>query len=98
MVVEDGKSLRDYITEYQYRAKNDQIHQFAVTFGIDEDKLRNMMSLNLSENNINEFGRFDELKRTFDKTKAKSYFENTEVIILSLPDVNMKMDGLLEIS
>lgn len=95
VVVEDGKSLRDYITDYLYRAKNDQIHQFAETFGIDEDKLRNMMSLNLSKNNINEFGRFDELKRTFDKAKGKAYFEKTEGIILPLPDVNMKMDRLL---
>ncbi len=30
VVVEDGKTLRDYITEYQYKAKNDQIHSFAV--------------------------------------------------------------------
>lgn len=95
VVVEDGKSLRDYITDYLYRAKNDQIHQFAETFGIDEDKLRNMMGLNLSENNINEFGRFDELKRTFDKVKAKAYFELAEGIKLIPPKVNMKMDNLL---
>lgn len=37
VVVEDGKTLRDYITEYQYKAKDDQIHSFAVAFGLDED-------------------------------------------------------------
>ena len=58
---EPGKTLRDYITEYQYRAKNDQIHRFAQTFGLDEEKLRNMMSFGLTESNINEFGRLDEL-------------------------------------
>ena len=52
VVVEDGKTLRDYITEYQYKAKNDQIHSFAVAFGLDEDLLKNMMQLNLTEANI----------------------------------------------
>lgn len=30
VIVEDGKTLRDYITEYQARAKADQIHHVAV--------------------------------------------------------------------
>ncbi len=34
VVVEDGKTLRDYITEYQYKAKNDQIHSFCCCFRI----------------------------------------------------------------
>lgn len=93
--VEEGKSLRDYITEYLCQAKNDQIRNFALTFGIDETKLRNVMSLNLSENNINEFGRFDELKRIFDKAKAKVFFEKAEGSTLIPPKVNMKMDNLL---
>lgn len=95
VVVEEGKSLRDYITDYLYQAKNDQIHQFAETFGLDEAKLRNMMSLNLSENNINEFGRFDELIKTVEKPKAKAYFEQIEGKTLIPPKVNRKMDDLL---
>ena len=92
VVVEDGKTLRDYITEYQYRAKDDQIHRFASAFGLDEEKLRNMMSLNLTENNINEFGRLDELRKTVDKTKAKAFFEAVEQTKLIPPKVNMKTD------
>lgn len=34
--VDEGKTLRDYITEYMTRAKNDQIHRFAVAIGVDE--------------------------------------------------------------
>ena len=92
---EPGKTLRDYITEYQYRAKNDQIHRFAQTFGLDEEKLRNMMSFGLTESNINEFGRLDELSKTIDKAKAKVYFEAKEGVKLIPPKVNMKMDQLL---
>ena len=92
VVVEEGKTLRDYITEYQFKAKNDQIHRFADTIGIDEDKLRGMMGLKLTEMNINEFGRLDELKNTIDKSKAKAYFENKEGIKLNPPKVNIRID------
>ena len=95
VIVEEEKSLRDYITEYQSKAKDDQIHHFSSAFGLDEAKLRNMMSLSLTEKNINEFGRFDELYKTFDKTKAKAYFEKAEGTKLIPPKVNMKMDSLL---
>lgn len=92
---EIGKTLRDYITEYQYRAKNDQIHRLAEIFGLDEERLRSMMSLKLSESNINEFGRFDELKRSVDKSKAKVYFEAKEHAMLNPPKVNVRTDKLL---
>lgn len=95
VIAEDGKSLRDYITECQYRAKNDQIQRFADIFGLDEDKLRNMMALKLNEANINEFGRFDELKQSVDKSKAKAFFEAYEETSLIPPKVNMKTDQLL---
>lgn len=95
VVAEEGKTLRDYITEYQYRAKDDQIHRFSIALGLDEDKLRNMMNLGLVETNLNEFGRFDELKKTVDKEKAKEYFETIEGAMLIPPKVNMKTDKLL---
>ena len=95
-VIPNGeKTLRDYITEYQYQAKNDQVHYFANVFGMDEGKLRNMMALNLTEFNINEFGRFDELKKSVDKQKAKAFFEKKEGCKLIPPKVNMKIDQIL---
>jgi len=95
IAVEDGKTLRDYITEYQCKSKDDQIHRFSDVFGLDENKLRNMISMNLTEININEFGRFDELKKSIDKEKAKVYFENSENTILIQHKVNMKTDTIL---
>lgn len=95
VVVEEGKTLRDYITEYQYRAKDDQIHRFATVFGLDEGKLRDMMGLNLTEATINEFGRLDELKKSVDKTKAKAFLEKREQVSLIPPKVNMKTDQLI---
>lgn len=95
VVVEDGKTLRDYITEYQYNAKNDQIHSFAVAFGLDEDLLKNMMQLNLTEANIDEFGRFDKLKQSVNKAAAKAFLEKIEGKVIIPPKVNMKVDKIL---
>ena len=95
VVVEDGKTLRDYITEYQYKAKNDQIHSFAVAFGLDEDLLKNMMQLNLTESNIDEFGRFDKLKQSVNKAAAKAFLEKIEGKVIIPPKVNMKVDKIL---
>ena len=93
--IEQGKTFREYIIEYQCRDKEDLIHRFSTYIGVDEDKLRDMMGLKLTEANINEFGRFDELKRTIDKNKAKKYFESGEHKKLSPPIINIKLDRIL---
>jgi type I restriction enzyme R subunit len=95
VVPEERKTFRDYITEYMSKAKKDQIHRLAVVLGLDEQKLRNMMDLKVTDANINEFGRFDALKATVDKSKAKSYFENLEGKPIIPPKVPMKIDNLL---
>ena len=95
IVPDDCKTLRDYITEYMCKAKSDQVHRLAIAFGLDEEKLRGMLNLALSEANINEFGRFDELKNTVDRMKAKEFFEKKENRKLIPPKVNMKTDQLL---
>ena len=93
--ITSGKTLWDYINEYLLKAKNDQIHRVSVHLGVDEDKLRAIMSLKLVESNLNEFGRYDELKQTVDKKKAKDYFEKIEGIKIIPPKVMMKADILL---
>lgn len=93
--VEPGKSLRDYITEYMARTDSDRIHRFSETFGLDEEKLRGLKEMTLTEGNINEYGRFDALKETVDKGKAKAYFEKHEGRRLPPPKVTIKIDSAL---
>lgn len=93
--IEDGKSLRDYITDYRFRAKATQIHNLAMVLGIDETKLRNFMALKITETNINEFGRFEALKSTVSKETAKAYFETVEKMSIPIFKVNIKVDKLL---
>ena len=91
VIIEPGKSLRDYINEYMTRAKDDQIHRFADTFGLDEDMLRNMMAVKVDETNINEFGRLDNLVKTADIEKAKAFFGDS----LALPIVRIRLNKTL---
>ncbi len=95
VVPEDGKTLRDYITQYISKAKDDQIHRFALTLGLDEAKLRSLMALRVTEMNIDEFGRFSKLKETVDRQKAKIYFEQLEEKKILPPKVTIKIDILL---
>lgn len=90
-----GKTLRETITDYQVKAEDDQIHRMADAFGLDEPGLREMMSLKLTESNINEYGRFDSLKNTVDKSKARTFFEKQQGRSIPPPMVNIQLDKLL---
>lgn len=94
-LVDGSKTLRDYITEYQENAKNDRIHKFATAIGADETMLRTFLNLHVIEDNINEFGRFDDLKASVDRNRAKAYFEAAEGLEVPLRKVQMKIDTIL---
>jgi type I restriction enzyme R subunit len=94
--LESGKTFREYITEYEFNAKNDQIKKISTLLGLDESKLRLLMTSGLTEANINEYGRFDELKSTVDKDKAKAYFEKLEGTTIPAFKVNIKVHNLLQ--
>ena len=93
--VSPDKSFMDYIIDYQNNAKNDEIHSIAVNLSLNEDKLRELTKLDLNENNINEYGRFDELMSSVDMQKAKDYFETKDSKEYAPPDVYFKVQELL---
>jgi len=101
---EQGKTFREYITEYLAAANQFQINAIVSVLGSTEDeniaafkaKLNSMMNANVTEANINEFGRFNDLKNCIDKAKAKTYFEELESASVSPFKVNMKIDKLLQ--
>ena len=69
--------------------------KFHAIFATDELMLRKLMAQHVTEDNINEFGRFDALKATVDKTRAKAYFEAITGLKLPVPKVNIRVDNLL---
>ncbi|MDW5416882.1 HsdR family type I site-specific deoxyribonuclease [Iodobacter sp. CM08] len=98
----EGKTFRDYITEYLANAKNAQITELVNALGkatdiaVFTDKLSRMMNTGITAANINEFGRLDTLKSYVDKAKAKAYFEKSEAASFSAFQINMKIDKLLQ--
>ena len=94
--LEDGKTLRDYITSYARKAKNAQVERIVEALGIDGELLATMAALDLTESNINEFGRFDDLKDSVDKVRAKAFFEQKEGKTLPLFKVNTRAAALLK--
>lgn len=94
--MESGKTFRDYITEYQFKAKNDQIIRISRILGVDEKKLRNLLAANVNEATMNVFGRFDDLKASVDIVKAKEYFEKMEDIKMPPFKINIRVHNLLQ--
>ena len=94
--IDANKTFKEYIAQYQANAEHSQIMKLIELFGLDSDKLKDMMNTNVTEANINDYGRFDDLKDSVDTAKAKIYFEKLEGTKLPLPKVNMKMHNLLK--
>ena len=94
--IEDGKPFREYITEYQFRAKNEQIRQLANALGVDIPKLENLMNAGITEASINEYGRFDDLKKTVVREKAEEYFVSTEGTKVPAFRLSIKIEKLLK--
>lgn len=94
-IPQEGKTLRDYITEYKKQSEDTQIHRCAEVFGLNEAKLKEMMQLGLSESSLNEFGRFEALKSSVDREKAKRYFDSKSTAPIPMRRVSMKIDELL---
>jgi type I restriction enzyme R subunit len=95
VALEKEKTFREYVTEYQYNAKNSEISAIVQMLGVDEHKVKELMNTGVTIENINEFGRFDALKATVDKAMAKAYFERTEGAKVSDFQTNVKASNLL---
>lgn len=89
------KTFHDYILDYMNRAKTGRIRTLGQRFGLDEALLAEMVDAHLTEQTIDEFGRYSRLKNSVNKVLAKAYFQEQEGMKLTPPKVNMKLDALL---
>lgn len=92
----EGKTLRDYITSYGRREKDDQIDGLVEFLGCDRTLLCDIMARDVTEDNLNEFGRFDALKESIDKVRARASFEDVFGLKLSPFKANIKAADLLK--
>ena len=95
IILEPNKTFNDYLNMYAQKAKNDEISIFSQTFGYSENDLRNIMNKIVNENNINDFGRIENLAKTVNMQKAKTYFEKAEGKALEPYEVFIKSERLL---
>lgn len=94
--LQDGKTFRDYVLEYQFRAKDAQVRNLTNALGLDFAKLVSLMNLGVVEANLNEFGRFDDLKKTVDLEKARQYFESIEMTNIPAFRLSVRIHNLLK--
>jgi type I restriction enzyme R subunit len=93
--IDTHRTFRDYLTDYQTQAKNKEIAAIVSYLGLDPTKLIALMNTHVTEANLNEYGRFDNLRETVNQQKAKAYFEGLEGKTLPLFRVNIKAAKLL---
>ena len=92
----DGYTFRDYINNYKNNAENALLNTVVDALGLDKGLLIALMSDNVSEKNLNNFGRFDALKNSVDKTKAKAYFDKQDGVALPPFKLNMRIEQFLK--
>lgn len=95
-VVEEGQTLRDCINAYAKRTENAQVAQVVDGFGVDRSALEELLRLRLTENNLNEFGRFDELATTIDASRAIQFLSEHGSSYASVFRAKMRVRTLLK--
>ncbi len=94
--MEQGKTFRDYITDYMTTEKDQRINRLVEVLDLDKDLLKSMLDQQITEQNFDEFGRFSRLEQSVDREKAKAYFEQKTGQILSPIDVMYEIHNLLK--
>lgn len=93
--IDPYRTFRDYLTDYKAAAKDREVAAIVSALGLDAAKLIALMSTHLTEANLNEYGRFDDLRGTVDQEKAKAYFDGLEDSPLPIFKVKIKAAKLL---
>ncbi len=93
--IDPDRTFRDYLNDYKTQAKNKEVAAIVKCLGIDEEKLTALINANVTAANLNDYGRFDDLKATIDKDKAKAYFEALAGERLPPHKVNIRASNLL---
>ncbi|MDF1584711.1 MAG: hypothetical protein P1P78_15570 [Methyloprofundus sp.] len=92
----EGHTFRDYINTYKDNAENAQINAIVNALGLDKILLVSLLNDSVNEKNLNNFGRFDALKDTVDKAKAKVYFEKLDGLSIPPFKLNIRIDQFLK--
>tara|TARA_Y100000296_G_C5179598_1_gene262666 strand:+ start:12402 stop:16208 length:3807 start_codon:yes stop_codon:yes gene_type:complete len=92
----EGHSFRDYINDYKDDAENARLNGIVSALGLNKNLLIPLMNNSVTEKSLNNFGRFDSLKDSVDRTKAKAYFEKLDGSPISPFKLNIRIDSFLK--
>lgn len=70
-----GKTIYDYIKDYQKRECDQQVYTLAEATGLNLNMLKDLISSDVTAQNLNDLGRFDALVQTVDKVKAVDFLK-----------------------
>lgn len=93
--IDPSRTFRDYLVAYKGRAKKKDVAAIVAALGVDAKKLAALMEIHVTEVNINEYGRFDDLRGTIDAQRAKDHFERVEGRPLPMFKINIRAANLL---
>lgn len=93
--IDPARTFRDYLVDYKTAAKDKEVAAIVSALGVHAAKLIALMNTHLTEANLNEYGRFDDLRGTVDQEKAKAYFDCLEGVSLPIFKVKIKAAKLL---
>lgn len=93
--LEFGKTIYDYIAEYQVDELHQQILTIAEATGLNSSQLINILANDANEANLNEFNRFENLKSSLDLVKTKAFLSKVYGTDMPARRVMIKADEIL---
>ncbi len=74
IVLEENKSFMDYVVEYQKDELDAKLQYFNDAFGIDSDKVRALVYSDVTDENLDEFGRFSAITQEISAERAVGFY------------------------
>ncbi|MGP6174266.1 type I restriction endonuclease subunit R, EcoR124 family [Corynebacterium sp. A21] len=93
--LEPGKSVQDYINVYRLTQRDREITRLTEYVGVDGDRLRRILDAHVTEQTLNEYGRFDDLKDATDLARAKAYYDSASGKPVPKFIIRRSLDSLL---
>lgn len=82
---DESLDFLDYITEYQKRAQDRSVNQIVELTGVDRDQLMRLVALGPSEQHLDDYDRFSQLKATASVEQFQAYLVEHEDGYVKLP-------------
>lgn len=80
--INSGLQLSDYIADYKQKDAHKKVQQIIDNLGLEGNFFREMLDRKYTSENL-DLGKFNDLKKTVDLEKAKAYFSEKNIFLLS---------------